>query len=260
MEPIDSDTLKRNCENYFNSGHKALDVLRNANGKRDYKEIAKLVGLHPTKVSSFLKKSLSYGLSNKDRNGFYHKKSGILGHMPKRKHAASNNTENSGIDMDKISRKGLRASKISNTSLSKHSAQNTDKMAEAYVWLYTTENVLRGLIRKVLGTTATWWKSRVNKSIQDAVTGEMKKAPYDGANRKDELEYTHLGQLCEIIISSQNWPQFGKYIHEKNKTNFQLKVTNAIPSRNSIGHCIPLDANDRAEVVVRFRDILKMIK
>jgi DNA-binding Lrp family transcriptional regulator len=258
METFDAEKISSNCEIYVNSDSKAMDVLRKANGRRSYKEIAKIVGLHQTTTSSLLKKSLKLGLSTKNKEGFYHKKPGILGYMPKTK-----NKNNSSVSMEKriegISKRALKASKISNNLLDKYRVQHTDKMAEAYVWLYTTENTLRELIRRVLGDTDSWWNS-VNPDIKKKVKESLDNYPYDGANRKDELEYTHLGQLKEIIISKSNWDKFKIHLNEPSKDKFQLKIDNAISSRNSIGHCIPLNSEDRNDVVVRFKDILKMIK
>ncbi len=255
----DVEVLKKNCEDYTHSDSKAIDVLRNANGKKDYKNIAKIVGIHPTRSSSLLKKSFKLGLSTKNKEGFYHKKPGILGFMPK-----GNKNKRQETNIEKkiwgVTKKALRASKVSSSFLSKYNVSHTDKMAEAYVWLYTTENVLRDLVRRVLGPVNQWWKSLVNVDIQKKVSQAIKDYPYTGATRKDELEYTHIGQLKEIIVSTINWPRFKNHLNEDNKSNFELKINNAIPSRNSIGHCIPLDTDDRADVVVRFRDILKMIK
>src|SRR3989338_947243 len=259
MEVISAEAIRKNCEDYFNSDSKAIEVLRAANGNRSYKEIAKIVKLHPTKTSSLLKKSLRFGLSNKNGQGLYHKKPGILGFMPK--NSRKDRTTNP-CDIEKkfegISKKALKASSISNSLLAKYQAQHTDKMAEAYVWLYTTENALRELVRKVLGQSNSWWSSSVNSDIKKKVAEAMRDYPYDGATRQDELEYTHIGQLNEIIIAKNNWPKFQPYLKEANKHNFELKVKNAIPSRNSIGHCIPLKTDDRNDVVVRFKDILKM--
>lgn len=50
------------------------------------------------------------------------------------------------------------------------------------------------------------------------------------------------------------------FLNEKNKNNFQATVDKAVPSRNSIAHCTPLNGDDFRFVEVRFKDILKMIK
>lgn len=259
METIDADKITSNCETYLNSDSKAIDVLKNANGKNSYTEIARIVGLHSTTTSSLLKKSLKLGLSSKNNKGFYHKKPGILGYMPKRK-SKKNSSQNVEKRIEGISKRALKTSKISKGLLDKYKVQHTDKMAEAYVWLYTTENTLRELIRKVLGQPSSWWNTSVNPDIKKKVSDAMKDYPYDGASRKDELEYTHIGQLKEIIISKSNWDKFKPHLNEQQKDKFQLKVDNAIPSRNSIGHCIPLNVEDRSDIVVRFKDIIKMIK
>lgn len=75
------EILKNNCEE-FAKAKKGSDVLRNANGKRHYSEIAKIVEMHPTTVSSLLAKSEKLGLTKKVSLGVYKKIPGILGYMP----------------------------------------------------------------------------------------------------------------------------------------------------------------------------------
>ncbi len=91
--------------------------------------------------------------------------------------------------------------------------------------------------------------------MEDAKT----KYPYHGAKRRDELEYTHLGQLKEIITAKRNWNLFLPFLKEKNKNSFQATIDKAIPSRNSLAHCTPLTGEDFKFVEVRFKDILNMI-
>ncbi len=133
-------------------------------------------------------------------------------------------------------------------------------MAKAYLWLYITENTLRELIRKVFEKEQDWWNKRVNGGIKNDVRDAKDKYPYDGAKRRDELEYTHLSQLKEIITAKNNWNMFISFLEETDKNSFQATIDKAIPSRNSIAHCTSLNGEDLKFVEVRFKDILKMIK
>jgi len=72
----------------------------------------------------------------------------------------------------------------------------------------------------------------------------MSDLPYDNANRIDELEYTHLGQLKEIITCKNNLDLFLPYFKIKNKQSFQEAIDKTISPRNAIGHCIPLRGDD----------------
>ncbi|MBU0660688.1 hypothetical protein KKG22_00745 [Patescibacteria group bacterium] len=83
---------------------------------------------------------------------------------------------------------------------------------------------------------------------------------YDDATRKDNLEYTHIGQLKEIIIWGKNWDDFKPFLKSADKSNFEHELKKVIPSRNAIGHCIPLVADDYKDAEVRFKNILKLLK
>jgi len=101
------DILKSNCSEYARAS-KGIAVLKLANGKNRYTEIAKLVGIHPTKTSSLLKKAEKLGLAQKIKAGIYKKVPGILGYMPpKRKIEAgsSKNIKDSGLASSKVSLK-----------------------------------------------------------------------------------------------------------------------------------------------------------
>lgn len=65
---IDTEAIKNNILDICSSNNKAKDVLLKVNGKRDYLEIAEMVGIHPTKCSSILAKAKTYGLLTKDGN------------------------------------------------------------------------------------------------------------------------------------------------------------------------------------------------
>jgi DNA-binding Lrp family transcriptional regulator len=256
---VDSELIKKNCLYYCGLHSKSVDVLRKANGKTDYRQIAKILGLHKTKVSGLLKDAQKLGLAEKTGK-FYKKKPGILKFMPTSKSKKLKEEKISDV-IAKISKKKLQlpASKHEET-FGVNFRDRAEKMAKAYLWLYLTENTLRELIRKVFKNEQDWWKNRVNKGIKDSVKEAKDGYPYHAAERKDELEYTHLGQLKEIIASKNNWDMFIPLLNEKDKNSFKATIDKAIPSRNSIAHCTPLTNEDFKFVEVRFRDILNMIK
>ncbi len=256
------ESIKSNCLEYVRARN-GLDVLRYANGSNNYKDIAKLLSIHPTTVSSLLSKAKDFGLATRLATGNYKKVAGIMGYMPKIKQKKDNSSKTISDVIQKISK--------TKTSIKRRSIQFTfpiqkqlliqvEKMSEAYKSLYAVENVLRELIRSVLSTQVDWWKNNVSKDIQDKVTIAIQDLPYHAVKRKDELEYTHLGQLKEIIVSKKNWKLFIGGLHTRDKNDFSATINKAISSRNAIGHCIPLKPEDLKVVELRFNDILKMIK
>lgn len=245
----DAEVVTKNCNSYAKRHSKAIDVLRKANGKNDYKKIAIQLKLHSTVVSSLLKEAANLGLATKNK-GLYKKNTGILKYMPKG-NPKNKSLESIGTIVEKMKKR---------TPKFGLSEQNTDevKMAKAYIELYRTENTLRNVIRNAFQSEQNWWENKVNKEIKNVVADAKVNYPYHGAVRKDNLEYAHLGQLNEIIVS--NWGKFTDILKEKDKSNFSATVRKAIPSRNSIAHCTPLTTKDHKVVEIRFEDILKMIK
>lgn len=256
---IDVEIVKKNCIHYAGIHSKAITVLKAANGVDDYRTIAKNLKMHKTRVSGILKAAERLGLASKDR-GIYKKLPGILQYMPRTNPKAGSSKSISQIVQGIDSRKKQIVRAKDAISSSPYFRDYSDKMAEAYLYLFVTENAMRQLIRQVLGNDPDWWNKRVHEGIKTKVSEDISNYPYDGAKRKDELEYTHLGQLKEIITSKGNWNDFLPFLNEKDKSSFQALVDLAIPSRNSIGHCIPLTKDDLRRVDVRFKDILKTFK
>ncbi len=259
----DADLIKNNSAEYANSHTKAIAVLKKADGKTHYIDIAKAIVMHKTRVSGLLKKAEGFGLAKKVKAGVYKKIPGVLGYMPKRKKSkpdSTNTVQNLIKRIEKNQKKKKKLSVVSSLNIPARITSNIDKMANSYSALYIVENTLRELVRNVLNTKTDWWKNNIPPDIQKKVQEAIAEAPYHAAKRKDELEYTHLGQLKEIIISKKNWSDFLPNLNEKNKNSFIATVDKAIPSRNAIAHSIPLKAEDLKVVDVRFSDILKMIK
>lgn len=256
---IDSELLRKNCKEYKESHYKSADVLRELNGKQSYQSISKKLKIPSCKVSSLQKKANELGLANKCDNGFYKKVPGILGYMPKNtQHIVEQKT--TGDLIQKVKKIQQYKPILSSFTPSTRVSNAFEKMTIAYRHLYLTENILRDLIRKIIGSQQDWWIKRVPPTIQSAVSETIQTTPYHAAKRMDELEYAHLGQLKEIITWKVNWKDFQPYLNEQNINAFQVTIDRAIPSRNSIGHCIPLEPPDIKIIDVRFEDILKMIK
>ena len=204
--------IKKNCEDYAQSHGKAIDVLRNANGKNHYSDIARILNMPATRVSGLLKKASKLGLAQKNNSGHYKKATGILGYMPKIK-GTIKPQKTVGDLLKKITQKKTKQRKYPHLSVSERINSTIEKMSDAYKLLYAVENILRDLIRKVFANQDNWWKNRIPSGIQTVVADTIKTTPYHAAKRKDELEYTHLGQLREIIICNKNWNDFISHLN-----------------------------------------------
>lgn len=253
--------IKENCSEYVDAHTKALDVLRRANGKNHYTEIATILSIHKTTASGLLKKAEKLGLTRKIKTGIYKKITGVLGFAPRKK--------NPKITMSKtIKDLESKITRVKNRPKIKFPASlvikpkiitSLDKMVMAYQSLYAVENSLRELIRKALNNRKDWWKTSAPSGVRTAVEKNIKEIPYHAAKREDELEYTHLGQLKEIIINAKNWSAFLPYLKTKDKNDFSATINKAITSRNAIGHCIPLKPKDLKVIDLRLSDILDMM-
>lgn len=256
-----ADVLRSNCAEYAGTHTKAIQVLKKADGKMHYTDIAKAVGLHETSISGLLKKAAGLGIARKLKPGIYKKIPGVLAYMPRqtKKSSPAKTVQDLIKKINKNPRGKKQSTFSSSLTIPNRIESNLDKMANSYRTLYAVENTLRELIRKVLGQKPNWWKNCVPTGIQTKVQESISETPYYAAPRNDELEYTHLGQLKEIIVSKKNWNDFLPYLNEKNKNSFIAIVDKAIPSRNAVAHSIPLKAEDLKVVDVRFGDILKMV-
>ncbi len=258
-EVLDVEKIKRNCIEFAKSQN-CINVLKCADGNTSYKEIASKTGINANTVSGLLAKARKLGIADKLENGNYKKKAGILSFMPKQK-SGKLNSKSVGDVIEKISKiKKVTKGPFPNFNPSNKTLETMSKMTSAYTRLYAVENMVRDLIRNVLSAEQNWWISCVPEGIQKDVSITINKTPYHAVARKDELDYTHLGQLKEIIIYKKNWDKFLPHLNSKDKNDFSATIDKAIPSRNAIGHCIPLKNDDVKVVDVRFHDILKMIK
>src|SRR5207249_7903009 len=138
---IDSETLIKNCRTYRGLHSKAVDVLRKANGKTKYQEIAASLEIHPTTASSLLRQAERLGLAVK-KGEFYQKIPGILGYVGVASKKISGDLVSETVDQ--ISKRRRRPIEIP-SPLGRSFQEKAHEMSEAYEWLYVTENVLREL-------------------------------------------------------------------------------------------------------------------
>lgn len=259
LDDLSSEEIEKAFKALLKITRRAVEVVRRLDGKTDYITIGNELGLHKTIVSSVQKESYKSKLTKKIGR-FYKRKPGILRHAPKIKiDLQSNNNHKKLNRMKKRIVKKIEPKKNSaNINLRISEAQ---KMAYAYQWLYITENALRDLIRKVYGKTDIWWNViKVPQGIIDSVALSKTKEKYDSTKRADELEYTNLDQLKEIITKKSNWNNFTHYLEVKELNKFRIKFEGALSPRNCIAHSAPLKDKDLKIVDVRFEDILNMIK
>lgn len=258
-QDIPFDTLKTNCKEFISEHSNGKRILRLTDGKKTYEQISRELGLPRTSVSTILNIAKKLHLVDRIKPGVFKKRRGVMSHIPE-----GEQKKKSAPSIGQIIEKAKKVRKfpeIKEHLFSSLPLANIDKMTIGYRNLYIVENTLRELIRKALGKEVNgWWNQRVNEGIRNSVKEAIDNYPYHGYQRKDELEYTHLGQLKEIIVAKNNWNNFLPYLKEQNKASFSATIEKAIPSRNSIGHCIPLKSEDLRYVDMRFQDILKMLK
>lgn len=250
----DLEKIKKNCKE-FGKNQKRINLIKFSNGKRSNEELSKMTSYNYTTASKLLNDARRQNLVEKNSSGFF-KKLVPDRYFPK----ISDNT--SKISKRKIAKRIKKDVKIPiQNSLIPISIYNSiTPMSKAYMWLYITENALRELIRVVFKKTSKTWEKDVPNGVIDSVKNIKAKTPYDAVKRKDELEYSHLGHLKEIIINKKNWNDFIPYLNERDKDKFRVIVDKSVGVRNAIGHCIKLSDQDLKIVEVRFDDILKMLE
>ena len=67
---IDVNAAKANLRELLGTHSRAKDILKKANGKRDYKKIAELLQIHHTTVSTILNRAAAFGLLEKQDGVF----------------------------------------------------------------------------------------------------------------------------------------------------------------------------------------------
>ena len=248
----DAGLLQRNGDAYARKHGKAREVLSKANGTLHYTAISKITSVPSTTVSSLLRLAARLNLATKVKAGIYKKNPGSMAFVSR--HAIRNTGESRSNKVQRLSR--MKTTKMPSTSLFNG---EPEKMAKAYSFLYLTENELREVIRHAMASHQNWWNSCVPVGIKKSVALAQQEEKYTAVKRKDELEYTHLGQLQEIICRKDNWKDISVFFKEKDKETVRVTLVRAIPLRNAIAHSITLKKQDLIKAEIRFQDILDML-
>ena len=241
---------------------KGIDAINKANGKRNYKEIAKIVGMPDTTCSLVLSLARKQNLVER-KNGFYKKSRGIKGldllklikeeGIPEKRRLVRGKTTRKEISLT------VRGVPLppKGPYLTGSIIKKAIEMGRYYGCVFSLENALRELIRKSFENETDWWDKFVPLGVRKEVEETIKKEKYFQSKRKDNLEYSHLGHLKEIIISKKNWTRFSKIIKEKNKQHFIFLMDRIIPPRHAIAHNVPLEKDDEEHIIFYVKDILK---
>lgn len=255
---LDSEKLEKNALTLLKKYSDSKKILQKTDGKKSYQEIAEELEINPKITSPALSLAKDLGFAEKIKPGIYKKITSNMKYIPNKKKL--NKTISIGDLVGKFSKKKMKKIKKNEVKHSFSFKNKIEKMANAYKWLFITENTLRNLIRKVFSSEKDWWDKRVSKNVRECIEEIKLISPYDDAKRKDELDYTHLGQLKEIITKKGNWNLFLPYLKKKDKNTFQVEIERVIPSRNSIGHCVSLIGDDYKYAEMRFKAILNLLK
>lgn len=245
-EVLDAEKLEKNFNSFIKSHNKAIDILKKADGKKDYKEIAKETKLNEKTVSPLLKKAERLGLAKRVKPGIYKKQPGILGFAPSRT----------------FGKQEVRFKKSFKTKIKKAKStleEDAWKNAEVYPFIFILENTLRKLILQQLGNDIAWWKKPfVAKEIiayAESIKKQEEETPWIKQRGDHPIYYVTLKHLSKII--QINWNKFSK-LGEQN--TFLTRLKDLFPIRNSLAHNIPLTSRDRKEVDIAVDKIVKIIK
>lgn len=134
------------------------------------------------------------------------------------------------------------------------------RMSSVYTALYCIENTIRDFIVERMSERhgIDWWEKTVPKKIRDAVVDLKKKEEknkYHSNRSSNEIGYTMLGNLGQIIIA--NWNDFSDIV--PNQAWLTSRMDDLEMSRNIIMHTgvLPTDEIERIESIVR--DLLRQI-
>lgn len=134
------------------------------------------------------------------------------------------------------------------------------RMSSVYTALYCIENTIRDFIVERMSERhgIDWWEKTVPKKIRDAVVDLKKKEEknkYHSNRSSNEIGYTMLGNLGQIIIA--NWNDFSDIV--PNQAWLTSRMDDLEMSRNIIMYTgvLPTDEIERIESIVR--DLLRQI-
>lgn len=248
-----AEDLTSNLQALLSIHKKAIDILNFAKGKNHH-EISKAVGVPHTTVSIILNRAKRFGYVIKV-DGKWKKTKEIKGpnlyRMAKVKFTPSLNPSKG------FSKEGAKSiNPLKPLSHYKEAAE----MIEAYRVIFCLENTIRDFLRSVFQNEKDWINNRIDDDIKKDIEKSKKEPYYAHKKRKDDLDYTTLGHLFQIIISKKNWKDILPRLNEQDKNSFIATFKKILPSRNSVAHCVFLDKTDRALVESRAREIAMMFK
>jgi len=230
---------------------KAIEVLKAAK-RKDNKEIAKIVGIPHTTVSTILNRAKRYGYIDK-KDGKWVKTKEIKGidlyKMAKVK------VKNSLKLTKGFSKKGSR---VNNPLKPLIGYKEATEMMEVYRYVFCLENTIREFLRRVFEDENDWMDKRIGKSIRKDIDRAKSEPYYAHKRKKDDLEYTTLGHLFQIIIAKDNWKDISPKLKEKHKNKFILTFEKVLPSRNATAHCVALGKQDRELIWGRIKEVTLM--
>lgn len=245
---IDAEKIQANFQKFVDTHGKALEVLRKANGKKHYKEIAKELNMNETIVSSILKKAEKLGLAKKEGNRLYKKISGMMGFKPKtpKSHTASK-------PRDKSFKKTIR-------SCQDPVEKDAWKNAEIYPYAFVLENSLRNLILTKFSAEVDWWSKKVSKEVQEYATriqNAEKKHDWLHKRGNQPIYYIGLNELFKII--SKNYSTHFKDVFT-DQGNLRTWINECVPIRNLLAHNVPVKKDERDNLRIRSKYVCRLIK
>ncbi len=248
-----AEELTSNLQALLSIHKKALDVL-NAAKNKDNQEIAKVVGIHHTTVSTILNRAKGFGYADK-KKGKWTKTREIKGHNLYR---MAKVTFTSSLSSSKpYSQRGTRT--INPFKPLVYYKEATDMM-EGYRIVFCLENTLRDFVRSTFKNETDWLEKRLDKNILDDIERAKKEPYYAHPRKKDDLDYATLGHLLQIITSNKNWKDFLPKLKEKDKKDFIATFKKILPSRNAVAHCVTMDKTNRSLIESRAREISMMFE
>jgi hypothetical protein len=130
---------------------------------------------------------------------------------------------------------------------------NSRLMSELYSDYFCLENTIRRQIKDVLEEKfgVDWWALKVPKGVKDEVIA-LKKREQDtviSVRGDNLLEYTHLGNLIDIINS--NWADFSNMYRSQKAVERTLSDLSKV--RNSVAHSCNLEKDE----IIRFKLLIK---
>lgn len=140
--------------------------------------------------------------------------------------------------------------------LTKKIISESKKMSEYYSMLYILENTLRNLIREVYKNQADYWKQKVPGEVKTRVAEIISKEKYYEEGRVDELEYSHLDFLKQIVV--HNWKDFSDFIKEPEKSKFINEIEKFMSCRHAVAHTTFLKGLDAQRCQYKVEEMLRM--